>query len=184
MLPPVTEDNQPIPQKNQATPVELAALFMDAACRPSAAEESALSQLAEFLDIDLSGMLAELMFLRAFSVDFAIQITLSEGGPEKEAILTHYYQHWEMVGKEADVDIEADLRERLQYYLEATQSPEGAGSGLTEQVGLAFATRLVGDGGGSDGLDDLAMLGGSMFAALFDELTRLLEEVEIVTLEP
>ena len=184
MAPPVPEDNQPVPQKNQATPVELAALFMDTACRPSGAEENALSQLAEYLDIDLSGMLAELMFLRAFSVDFAIQITLGEGGKEKEAILAHYYQHWEMVGNEADVDITEDLRDRLHYYLEATQSPEGAGSGLTQQVGLAFATRLVGGRGGGDGLEDLAVLGGSMFAALFDELTKLLEDVEIVTLEP
>ena len=165
-------------QKNQATPVELAALFMDTACRPSGAEESALRELAEFLDIDLSGMLAELMFLRAFSVDFAIQITLGEG-PEKQAILTHYYQHWDMVGSKAGVDIREDLSQRLQYYLEATQAP--GGSGLASQVGLAFATRLV---GGGDGLDDLAMLGGSMFAALFDELTGLLQDLEVITLEP
>jgi len=89
-----------------------------------------------------------------------------------------------MVGKEAGRDNETEPRGRLQYFPGATQSPEGAGSGLAEQVGLAFATRLVGGGGGGEGLDDLAMLGGSMFAALFDELTKLLEEVEIVILEP
>lgn len=168
------------PPKKQATPVELGALLMDTACRPSGAEESALRELAEFLDVDLQGMLAELMFLRAFSVDFALQITLGEG-PERQAILAAYYQHWEMVGNEAGIDIADELQNRLQYYLESTDADEGAGSGLTGQVGFAFATRLVGSG---EWRDDLAMLGGSMFAALFEEVTELIQEVEIVLFEP
>ena len=132
------------PQKKQASPVELGALLMDTACRPSGAEESALRELAEFLNIDLQAMLAELMFLRAFSVDFALQITLGDG-PERQAILAAYYQHWEMVGNEADIDITDDLQNRLQYYLESTEASAGAGSGLTGQVGYAFATCLVGN---------------------------------------
>ncbi len=171
--------NESPPRKKQATPVELAALLMETVRRPSGAEESALRELAEYLGVGLQSMQSELMFLRAFAVDFATGIALGDSA-EKQAILERYYQHWEIMDNEAESDVLDQLQDRLQLYFDAIDSPESGPAGLGSQVGLAFATRCDETG---EWREDLAMLGGSMFAALFDEVTDLLQEVEIVVYE-
>ena len=171
--------NKSPPRKKQATPVELAALLMETVCRPSGAEESALRELAEYLGVGLQSMQAELMFLRAFAVDFATGMALGDSA-EKRAILERYYQHWEMVDNEAGSDVTDQLQDHIQFYIDAIDSPELGAVGLGSQIGLAFASRCEET---DEWREDLAMLGGSMFAALFDEVTDLLQEVEIVVFE-
>ena len=73
------------------------------------------------------------------------------------------------------------MQDRISYYTGAIHS-EGAGPpGLMAQVGLAFAERC---GVGEEGGEDLAMLGGSMFVALFEEISDLLSGIDIVLNDP
>jgi hypothetical protein len=158
--------------------VELAAILMETVCGPNASEQEAIEELAEFLSLNLERLQTELLFLRAFAVDFGTAMTLGDS-QEKCSILSRYYQHWERVGAGAGEDVLTDLHERLQYYSEIIGSPSGAG-GLGGQVGTAFAS-LCQDGG--EGGEDLAMFGGSMFAALFEEVCELFTGIDIVVFE-
>ena len=135
------------PLKRQATPVELAALLMDAACRSSDAEESALRKLAEFFKLDLHGMLDELMFLRAFTVDFAIAITLGDG-PEKEQILAR--SQWPEPSEEAHrLEEENAILEKLGLPLFVKPVQAGFTSG---EQGGCLGQQAAGIGLGHEGL--------------------------------
>jgi len=161
--------------RKQATSIELAALLMDAVCAPATQEEEALRQLTVQLRVDLGRTRSELMFLRAFAVDFATSMTLG-AGPERQAIQERYLQHWERLDREVGGGLLADLRARLEYYTEALDQPGREPTGLKGMMGRAFA-RCCGDG---PAVQELAFLGGEMFGAVFDEIAGLLQDVEIV----
>ncbi|NKB70079.1 MAG: hypothetical protein GKR89_23650 [Candidatus Latescibacteria bacterium] len=166
--------------KKEASPVELAALLMDAVCTPADNEQTALRELAAHLRVDEQLLQVELMFLRAFSIDFATIIALGES-PERTAILDQYYHHWEEIGRQTDEQIIDDLQQHLAYYAQvvAEPGPQGGGSeGLVGQIGQAFARRCQTAEEGQE----LALLGASMFSALFDEITDLYEGLTIVLL--
>lgn len=165
----------PAPRKKQATSVELAALLVDTVRVPGSGEQEALRELAEFLGVERGSMESELMFLRAFAVDFATFMALGDA-PERVAITERFYQHWETISDEVDASVFDDLQDRISYYNEAIHSDSG-GSGLTAQIGLAFSERCGVD---EEGGEDLAMLGGSMFVALFEEVSDLLSGIDIV----
>ncbi|MFH1569321.1 MAG: hypothetical protein ABIL09_15100, partial [Gemmatimonadota bacterium] len=94
---------------------------------------------------------------------------------ERRAIMARYYEHWDHVAAEAGPEVLGDLEDRLQRYAETVAEAAGP-DGLAGQVGRTFAACCdVGAGG-----DDLAMLGGAMFAALFEEVCDLLANLEIV----
>lgn len=170
----------PPPRKKQATPVELAALLVDTVCVPGSGEREALRELAELLGLESGSMESELMFLRAFAVDFATDMTLGDA-PERWAITERFYKHWEMISDQVDAGVFEDLQDRISYYTDAVHSESDGPSGLMAQVGLAFAERcgVVEEGG-----EDLAMLGGSMFVALFEEISDLLSGIDIVLYDP
>lgn len=163
--------------RKEATPVEIAALLMDAACAPSAQEQEAFGELAVLLGLDLRHLQTELMFLRAFAADFATSITLGQS-PEREAILGSYYRHWERIDQQVG-GVMADLQARLQLYTEAVSALESHPAGLQEQLGRAFAGCC--QAGEAEG--DLVVLGGTLFGALFAEIADLLQEVDIVLLD-
>ena len=156
--------------------MELAALLVDTVCVPGPGEQEALGELAGFLGVERESMESELMFLRAFAVDFATVMALGDA-PERLAITERFYHHWETISEQVDASVFDDLQDRLSYYTEAIHS-DGAGAGLTAQIGLAFAERCK--AGEEDGSEDLAMLGGSMFVALFEEVSDLLNGIDIV----
>ncbi|MFC1526626.1 hypothetical protein ACFL6X_07450 [Candidatus Latescibacterota bacterium] len=166
------------PRRRQASTVELAAILMETVCGPTSAEQEAIEELAQYLGLELGRLQTELLFLRAFAVEFGTTMTLGDS-EETRSILSRYYQHWERVGAGAGDDVLADLHERLQYYAEIVGSPSGTG-GLGGQVGAAFAS-LCQDSG--EGVEDLAMLGASMFAALFEEVCELFTGIDIVVFD-
>lgn len=170
----------PMPStRRQATPVELAALLVEAVCVPDSSEEDAVEELAQFAEVPASAVLSELMFVRAFAVEFGAETTLGDS-EEKRAIFERYYQHWEMLADKTDGNLLEDLQERLEYYTDAVHLPSQV-SGLTGQIGVAFAARCHSD---PQGREDLAMLGGSLFAALFEEIAELLQSIEILPYDP
>ena len=54
-------------RKEEASPVELSALLMDAVCTPAEREQTALGELAGHLGMEVNILQSELMFLRAFA---------------------------------------------------------------------------------------------------------------------
>ena len=118
---------------------------------------------------------SELMFLRAFAVDFAIALTLGQS-PEQQAVLARINSHWERLDREVGADLLEDLQDRLALYGEAVGSEVSDSTGLSGLVGSVFAQCVPGKHQG----EDLSLLGGSMFAAFFAEIVNLFEEVEIV----
>ena len=176
------------PRKKNATPIEIGALLMETVCVSGASEQPALEELAEYLGTPLGRMQSELLFLRAFAVDFALNMSLGDG-PARWAIADQYYRHWETVAEGAGEDTIDGLEEHLNYYTEVVNTSHIGTAGLTEQVGMAFASRCLStadeDGDSPSGSSsDLAMLGGSMFVALFDEVSDILTQVEIVLIDP
>jgi len=161
--------------RKQATPVELAALLMEAVCVPGSSEQEAIEQMAQFTEVAPQQMLLEVMFLRAFAVEFGAEMALGDS-EEKQAIFKRFYDHWDMIAEKADGDLLDDLTERLEYYNGAVHSPSD-GSGLAGQVGVAFAARC---GTPEEVQEVLAMFGGSLFAALFEETAELLQNIEIL----
>lgn len=167
--------SSPPARRRQATPIELSALLMEAVCGPAATTDAAVAELAEFLELSAGHLQGELMFVRAFAVDFATSLTLGDSA-EREAIRAHYYEHWDGISAQAGGDVAADLDQRLQYYADAV-GESAAGTGLAAQVGQAFAALLPSSG---EGAGEVAVLGASMFAALFEEVCDLLNSIELV----
>ena len=138
---------------------------METVCVSGASEQPALEELAEYLGTPLGRMQSELLFLRAFAVDFALNMSLGDG-PARWAIAEQYYRHWETVAEGAGEDTMDGLEEHLNYYTEVVNTSHIGAAGLTEQVGMAFATRCMPAVSGEDGEPhsgnsaDLAMLGG------------------------
>ncbi len=108
--------------------MELAALLVDTVCLPGSGEQEALRELAEFLGVERESMESELMFLRAFAVDFATVMALGDA-PERLAITERFYHHWETISEQVDASVFDDMQDRLSYYTEAIHS-DGAGAGL------------------------------------------------------
>lgn len=160
-------------QIRQATPVELAVLLMEAVCRATLQEQDAVDQLARMSGTDAALVQSELLFLRAFAVQLAVEVELGPGA-RRDSILAHYGQHWMQVDREVTGAM-SELQEHLEHYSGRVRS--GAGSRvLQEQVGCAFAERC---GSGAAGRD-LALLGGALFRAVYEEVARMLAEVEIL----
>lgn len=170
--------------RKQATPGELAALMMDAVCTPSEQEEDALRELARHLQVPLETIQTELLYLRAFAVDFAAALSLTDS-PEKTAVVDQYNGHWGRIGKEAGEAVLDDLERHLTAYAEAVADSAPNPDGLRGLVGGLFAANCAESGaipaepGGETG-QDLSYLGGAMFAALFDEMADLFGSVDIV----
>ena len=161
--------------RKEASPVEIAAVLMDVVCHPADREDSAMSTLADHLELEAGQLRSELLYLKAFAVDFAVALALGEC-PEKSELLDHYYGHWEHIAGQSDDGVLDDLHDRVSYYSAAATSLQETASGLESQVGQAFADRF----GTTDRAEDLTLVGGQMFAALFAEVTDLFHAVSIV----
>ena len=164
--------------RNQATPVELSALLVECVCVPGAGEQEAVGQLAEALHVQPDTLAEELLYLRAFAVDFAVLMSLGDA-PAKDHILSRYYEHWQRIDEEAE-GARAALEERLQGYA-AVVGEVAPGGGLARQLGIALAARVSVDAG--DAAVELMVFGARLFAVLYDEVTSLLTEVDILLLD-
>ena len=114
----ITEKNPLEWPRKEATPVEIAALLMDAVCTPAKREQAALGELAGHLGIDLSHLQSELMFLRAFAGDFATAMALAQ---------------------EVDAGLIEEMQDRLALYGEEVGLSVGCAAGLSGLVGRVFA---------------------------------------------
>lgn len=161
---------------NQATPIELAAVLMDAICVPAERERAALEELTSHLGMDLGQVQSELMFLRAFAVDLAASTTLGQG-PSCEILRRHLQQSWQRLEGEVGAGLADDLQERFEVYAHITSGPQSHPAGLRGAVGQVFAHCCnAGEQGG-----DMALLGGAMFAAFYEEVCQLFDAVDLVT---
>ena len=97
-----------------------------------------------------------------------------------------YSGHWGGVGNEAGEAVLEDLEVRLTSYAEGAADTSPNPDGLRALVGGQFAAHCTALNDGASNTStaetgaDLAFLGGSMFAALFEEMADLFETVEIV----
>ena len=134
------------PRKKNATPIEIGALLMETVCVSGASEQPALEELAEYLGTPLGRMQSELLFLRAFAVDFALNMSLGDG-PASWAIAEQYYRHWETVAEgERTTTRSRAWKSASTYYTEVINTSHIGPAGLTEQVGMAFASRCLSAG--------------------------------------
>jgi hypothetical protein len=166
--------------RRQASPVELAALLVQAVCVPGEGEEAAVTLVADNLGLEAASIGEELMYLRAFAIDFAVLMGLGDS-PAKDQILSRYYEHWKRIDEGAGGGTQEAMEERLGAYAAAVGQSAQAQGGLSDEVGRQFASRCVAEGG----LDatELVVFGGRMFAALYDGVVELLTEVEIILVE-
>ncbi len=165
-------------KRKNASPIELAALLMDAVCGQDDKERDSLQELAGHLKIETDLMQSELLFLRAFAVEFALAVALGEV-PEKTELLSHYYYHWDRLANEIGPDIQRDLQQRMELYSEAVNAVQAGGEDLRYAMGQIFAGLL----GSEEAQADLTHLGGSMFGALSAEIMDLVTEVDIILLD-
>jgi hypothetical protein len=167
------------PTKKQATPIELAAILAESVFAAGEGEQEAVGQLAELLQVKADAISEELLYLRAFAVDFAVLMSLGDS-PAKDQILSGYYEHWQRIEADAPGTMEI-LEERLQDFAAIVGDVEPGAGGLARQLGIALAARCQVEAGPAAG--DLIVFGGRLFAVIYEEVTALLTEVEIVLLD-
>ena len=163
--------------KKNASPIELAALLMDAVCGQDEKERNSLEELATYLGIGVDSLQAELLFLRAFAVEFALVMALGDS-QAKDELFAHYYAHWDRLAAEAGEQIQLDLQQRMQLYSEVVNEAEPGPEGLAGPVGQTFAGLFASE----EVQPDLTHLGGSMFAALAAEIMDIMADLDIVLL--
>ena len=141
--------------RKQASPAELAALLAECVCVPGAGEPEAGGHLAALLRVKADAMAEELLYLRAFAVDFAVLLALGDS-PAKDQILSRYYEHWERIDAEVEGTL-AIFEERLQDYAAIIGDIEPGGAlrrrgqprcGETDDLRRPFVRRAL---RGSDG---------------------------------
>lgn len=162
----------------QATPVELSAILVECVCVAGPGEPEAVAALASSLQLRPDAIAEELLYLRAFAVDFAVLMSLGDA-PAKDQILSRYYDHWDRIDAEAE-GTRAVLEQRLLDYAAVVGDVEPGHGGLGRQLGIALAAHCgVADNGG-DASGELMVFAARLFAVLYDEVTSLLTEVDII----
>ena len=169
--------------RKQATPVELSALLVECVCVPGPGEQEAVRPLAAAVQVSPEAISEELLYLRAFAVDFAVLMSLGDA-PAKDQILSLYYEHWQRIDEQA-AGTRAALEERLQGYAAVVGDVTPGHGGLARQLGLALVGHIGADPGSAagDAAGELMIFGARLFAVLYDEVTSLLTEVDILLLD-
>lgn len=182
--------NQDGTDNKQATAVELSALLVECVCVPGPGEGQAVAALASALAMRPEVIAEELLYLRAFAVDFAVLMSLGDA-PAKDQILSRYYEHWDRIDREAEGTRDA-LEQRLRDYAGVVGDVEPGAGGLARRLGIALAA-FCGNSNGSPPAEpasgdnqaaaELMVFAARLFAALYDEVTSMLTEVDIILLE-
>jgi len=117
----------------------------------------------------------ELVYLKAFVIDYATSLSLGNNSPETKAILNVYYINLHEMAKKGTLS--ADFYENLYYkrlpvYEEAVKTPHKLGSPWT--VGVAFANFC------GAYLDiKMTMLGSSVFVEQCEAISKVLKSYRI-----
>ncbi len=165
--------------RRQATAIELSALLVECVCVAGPGEPEAVSALAEALGVKPDVIAEELLYLRAFAVDFAVLMSLGDA-PEKDQILACYYEHWERIEVAAE-GTRATLEERLRDYAAVVGDVQPGSGGLGRGLGIALAARCAAPDGPAAA--ELIVFAARLFAVLYDEVTSMLTEIDIVLLD-
>lgn len=172
------------PPQRQATAIELSAVLFQAVVIPGAGEQEAAASVATALDVPTAHVQLELLHARAFAVEMALRVGLSDTPAAQQLREQYAARLREQSGQEQEAAWEL-LQERLGMYEAAVET--AAASGLATLVGNSFS-RLFEPGPAAgpaarEMAGDLAHLGGRLFAALFEEVNGLLAEVELIAVE-
>jgi len=159
--------------ENVSVVSRVAGVLLDAVCVLSDTEERALQELSRTLQVDWACLRLELTFLRASAVDLAAVTALGEGSICDELRKKIHDRCHRLVGKSGG-DSEEEIGERIAQYGRIVKDPQKTSGSLRDAVGFVFAQRCT-DGGSNV---DLAHLGGAMFAAFYEEVHQLLDEID------
>lgn len=162
---------------NQVAPIELAAVLMDAVCTPAEREREALEELTGHLGMDVEQVQSELVFLRAFAVDWALATALGPGAG-RDAMQRHLHQSWQRLENDTGHSLADDLYSRCEMYASRASGPQPHPDGLRGAVGQVFAHCCNAGERGAD----IALLGGAMFAAFYEETCQLFDAVDLAIL--
>ncbi len=153
--------------------VRVAGVLLDAVCVLSDTEERALQELSRTLQVDRARLRLELMFLRASAVDLAAVTALGEGFICDE-LRQRIRDCCQRLVSQSGSDSEGEIGERIALYGRIVKDPQKNSGSLRDAVGFVFAQCCT-DG---DSNVDLAHLGGAMFAAFYEEVHQLLDEID------
>jgi len=164
-----------IPPRRQASAIELGVLLRQIVVEPGAGEMEAVQSLAESIGVAPEIIQLELLHTRAFAVELALQISLSD-----DQVAMQLREQFAARIREGHHDSQASelLQQRLETF-HAVIEDEHTTAGLAAAVGQCFAAHFA--AGALAG--DLAHLAGRLFAGLFDEVCDLLAEVELVEID-
>jgi hypothetical protein len=162
-----------IPVRRQVTTSQLSHLLLQTVIEPGAGEAQAVHALSEPLGVTPEELQVELLYTRAFAVELALQVGL--GGSDVEDRLRDEYV---ASLRQVDEDAWEMMQERLETYRAFTEQAEGT-TGLAGTMGGCFAA--IFEQGPLTA--DLAHLGGRLFTALFDEISQLLTQIDLIDSE-
>ncbi len=152
------------------TVAQLSSLLLQTVTEPGDGERPATDALASQMHISSSQIQLELLHARAFAVDLALETGLGDSSTQLQL-----KERYTASLQNADEEAWELLHERLQTY-HAFAEQADASTGLTGAIGGCFAALFE----PGPLTPDLAHLGGRLFSALFDEISELLVQVEIV----
>ena len=153
--------------------VRVAGVLLDAVCVLSDTEERVLQELSQTLQVDGVPLRLELMFLRASAVDLAIVTALGEGSIYEELHQKIRDCCLRLVSQSSG-DSEGEMGERITLNRRIFNDPQKTSGSLRDAGGFVLAQCCT-DG---DSNVDLAHLGGAMFAAFYEEVHQLLDEID------
>jgi hypothetical protein len=160
---------------NQVAPIELAAVLMDAICTPAEREREAIEELTDYLGMDVEQVQSELVFLRAFAVDLAVTTALGQD-EGRDTMQRYLHQNWQRLESESGNPLADDLYERFEVYARMASNSNPQPGGLRGAVGQVFAHCC----NAGERAADMALLGGAMFAAFYEEICQLFDSVDLV----
>ena len=167
-----------IPPKRQATAIELSAVLVQIVVVPGASEAEAVQSLAQELGVPAGMVQLELLYARAFAIDMAFKVSLGEGR-EADQLRAQYTARLRQADTDPEIDAWALMQERLATYASVVDAEDAAD--LASTVGRCFAMTFGQAAAPMAG--DLVHLGGRLFVTLFEEVSALLTEVELVDAE-
>ncbi len=163
-------------EKGEATPLEMGTTLLELAWKSNA--ESEYSERFRELEVDPTRALAELLYLRVFSVDHAA-FTALESNPARDAVLEVYRAHLDVIdGIAGSPDrLREGRHKRVLSYAKAFESQHHLGPGWT--VGCKFAEFC-----GQEKDLGLVMLGAIAFASTSMAVGDFLKSVRATSKPP
>ena len=167
-----------IPSRRQATAIELSAVLVQIVVEPGAGEAEMVQSLAQELGVPAGMVQLEMLHARAFAIDMALKVSLGEGR-EADQLRDQYAARLRAADADPDVDAWDLMQDRLETYASVVDAQDAAD--LASTVGRCFAGTFGQAAAPMAG--DLMHLGSRLFGTLFEEVSALLAEIELIEVE-